>query len=83
MQKLYIENTTPYFQYIEWGTYEYWDTYGLDSFPKNTEPKKKDMLPEERKLYKKGMQPFSPIRKVLYNNNLMSSLVSKAFKSQL
>ena len=82
-KKLYIENKEKYSDYLEFGTYAYWQMNGLENFTDPMHPKKKDMSLMERKAYPKGMQSFAPIRKVLYNDNLMSKLVQTAFSSQL
>jgi len=81
-KKLYIENKEKYSDYLEFGTYQGWTIYGLDSYP---EPhiKKKDMTKEARKKLPKGIMPFGFVRKVLYNDNIMSKLVQTAFSSQL
>jgi hypothetical protein len=77
--QLNIENAQEYMIYLEYGTYAYWDQYGTENFPGTPDPKKKDLPPELRKLYPKGMQPFAFIRKVLYNDIVMSELVQQAF----
>jgi len=78
---LVIENTQPYALYLEYGTYEYHNIFGDEDFPEVTQPKKKDLkqfgistagLP-------KGIQPFAPVRRVLYNDDLMSRLLAKVF----
>lgn len=37
---LIITNTAPHAIYLEYGTYEYFDIYGLDDFPTTMDPKK-------------------------------------------
>ena len=76
---LIIENTQPYAIYLEYGTYSYWDDYGWEDFPENIAPKKKDLPIELAKALPKGMQPFAPVRRVIYNEQIMKELVEKAF----
>lgn len=78
-QTLTIESGTTYGQFIEYGTFEYWDNYGWDDFPEIPFPKKKDLTAAAKKLYEKGMQPFAPVRRVLYNERLMNDLIAEAF----
>ena len=58
-----LTSTAPYAPYLEYGTYDYWKEYGLESFPSFQDPKKKDLAAGLRKQYPKGMQPFAPIRR--------------------
>jgi len=41
--ELVITSTVPYAVYLEYGTYAYWQNYGLMGFPKTLDPKKKDI----------------------------------------
>lgn len=77
--ELTIENTEEYSAYIEFGTYAYWQKNGLDSFTDPSDPKKKDLSAAERKKFPKGGQAFAPVRKVIYNDNIMSRLIQEAF----
>ena len=77
--ELSIENVKDYAIYLEYGTYAYHDLYGFESFPETPDPKKKNLSSKDRKLFPKGMQPFSPVRRVLYNTSLMKSLIQDAF----
>lgn len=76
--KLTIENTQEYAEFLEYGTYAFGRAYGDDTFP---EPpvKKRDLPLELRKNFPKGMAPFAPVRRVFYNQELMRRLVSQAF----
>lgn len=74
-----IENTQSYMEYLEFGTYEYFQSFGLDKFPKVVPPKKKDIGPSLAKLLPKGIAPFAFVRRVLYNKKIMEELVQQAF----
>lgn len=78
-KKLSIDNTQEYMIYLEYGTYDYWNKYGLEGFPSIPDPKKKDISRSQAKKLPKGVQPFAFIRKVLYNNVIMTELISQAF----
>jgi len=77
---LTIYSTAEYAQYLEYGTFDYWQNYGLESFPSKPFPKKKDVSRKERSGMPKGMQPFAPFRRVLYNPQLMEKVINKAVK---
>jgi hypothetical protein len=79
--ELTIESTEAYSTFIEFGTYEYWDSNGTDSFTEPSHPKKKDLSPAERKKFPKGGQSFAPLRKVIYNDTVMGRLIDEAFGS--
>jgi len=64
--------------YLEYGTFEYFDLYGLDDFP-DTPIKKKDLSREERTSLPKGMAPFAPIRRVLYNQEKIDQIIREQF----
>lgn len=76
-----IDNNAPHAAYLEYGTYEYFNIYGLDRFPSTPDPKKKSLPPEARKGFPKGMQPFAPFRRVLYNPQKMEKLVEKGART--
>jgi len=78
---LTIENTQEYALYLEYGTYGYFKQFGEDNFPDPSHPKKKDIEVSLRKQFPSGVQPFSPVRRVLYNEAILSDLVSKAFNN--
>jgi len=78
--ELIITNSAPYAKYLEYGTLEYFRKFGKESFPTTPDPKKKDMRPIQRKAFPRGMQPFAPFRRVLYNQNKMAELITKAVK---
>jgi len=78
---LTIYSDVPYAAYLEYGTFEYWNRHGLDSFPTTPDPKKtrpKKMSKAERDKFPKGMQPFAPFRRVMYNKKKMEQVISKA-----
>ncbi len=75
-----IENRTKYAEHLEFGTFEYKAKSGTDKFPKSLDPKKKNLnTKEEREALPSGMQPFAPIRRVLFNKNLMNNLIRRVF----
>jgi hypothetical protein len=74
-----IENTIEHSDYLEFGTFGYWEKHGLDSFTDPSDPKKKDISPSQRLKFPKGMQAFAPVRKVLFNDSIMQGLVDEAF----
>jgi hypothetical protein len=78
--ELIITNTAPYAVYLEYGTYDYWQSFGLETFPAALDPKKKDIKRAAAKKLPKGMQPFAPYRRVLYNKAIMERIVNKAAK---
>jgi hypothetical protein len=76
--ELVITSTAPYASYLEYGTFAYWNQFGKESFPVTPDPKKKNLSRKAAKTLPKGMQPFAPFRRVLWNQNRMSKIVSKA-----
>ena len=73
---LILETGLPYAVYLEYGTYSYFDSFGVSSFPATPDKKKMHMTAKERKNYPKGMQPFAPIRRVLWNKQKMENILS-------
>jgi len=80
-RSLEIDNRMPYAEYLEYGTYTFGAAYDVEDFPGMMFPKKKDLSRAEAKLFPKGMQPFAPVRRVLYNPAMMKQLVQKAFNN--
>ena len=82
--ELTMTSSAPHAVYIEYGTYDYWNQYGQGSFPDPgypSIPKKKELTPQQRKGMPKGMQPFAPFRRVLWNENKMAQIISKAARN--
>ena len=77
--KLTVQNRTKYAEYLEYGTYTYHDIHGLDTFPQVPDPKKKDLPAQERRRFPKGMQPFAVVRRVLFNQPLVDTLLKQVF----
>jgi len=77
--RLIIENTTEYATYLEYGTYEYWQIHGLESFTDPSDPKKKNLTQKQKAAFPKGMQAFAPVRRVVFNKNIMEKLLNEAF----
>ena len=76
---LVITNNAEYAMHLEFGTEEYFQLEG-DKWSRTADPKKKGLKSRERKQFPKGMQPFAPYRKVLYNEVKMKMLIDKAAK---
>jgi len=73
-----------YAVYLEFGTYDYWKRFGELGFPDPgypSIPKKKELSSKQRKMLPKGMQPFSFIRRTLYNPKKMDVIIQRAVKS--
>jgi len=73
-----------YAVYLEFGTYDYWKRFGELDFPEfgyPSIPKKKELSSKQRKKLPKGGQPFSFIRRTLYNPKKMGVIIQKAVKS--
>jgi len=77
---LIIETGLSYAVYLEYGTYSYFDSFGVSSFPATPDKKKMHMTAKEKKNYPKGMQPFAPMRRVLWNEQKMKNILSKVLK---
>lgn len=75
---LNIDNGVFYAVYLEYGTYDYWDVYGLDDYP-DKPLKKMNMKKEERIGMPKGMMPFAPMRRILYSQERMDEVIRKWF----
>jgi hypothetical protein len=78
--ELIITSTAPYAQYLEYGTFAYWNQFGKESFPATMDPKKKNLSRKAAKSLPKGMQPFAPFRRVMWNQNRMSKIIDKGVK---
>lgn len=78
-----LENSAPYAVYLEYGTFDYFKTYGLNSFPVPgypAIPKKKEIGRKAREKLPAGMQPFAPYRRILYNENKMKQVIETAVR---
>jgi len=78
---LHIDDGVFYGIYLEYGTYAYWDMFGEENFNKLLHPKKSQMSKQFSKMFPKGMQPFAPFRRILFNDALMGELLQKAINS--
>jgi hypothetical protein len=76
---LIIENTQKYSDYLEYGTYAYWNKNQLTGYTDPPDPKKKHLTNKDKKLFPKGMQSFAPLRKVMFNEKIMEELLTEAF----
>lgn len=76
--ELQIDNDAEYAAYLEFGTMEYFDIYGLDSFPQST-IKKFTLNSEQRKKLPSGMNPFAPMRRVLYSQSKVDDIIKRWF----
>lgn len=79
--ELVVFSTVKYAPYLEYGTLAYWEKYGLENFTQPLHPKKKDMTPEQRKKFPKGMQPFGLFRRVFHNEQKMKEIIQNGFNS--
>ena len=82
--ELTIESDAPYAVYLEYGTFDYWRRFGLGNFPEPgypAIPKKKELTAKQKEGMPKGGQPFAILRRILWNQNKMSQIITKAVKS--
>jgi hypothetical protein len=81
--KIFITSTLDYALDIEYGTFELSSSADKD-FPKTSDQalsmKKKDMSFTARRSLPRGMIPFAPVRRVLFNKKLMESIFEKSFE---
>ena len=78
-----LSNSEPYAAYLEYGTFSYWNKFGLDNFPipgYPSIPKKKELKLKQRQGLPKGMQPFAFFRRVFFNKERLGRVVSKSAK---
>lgn len=75
---LNIDNDVYYAIYLEYGTFDYWDLYGLDDYPEKP-LKKMNLTPEERIGMPKGMMPFAPMRRILYSQEKIDQIIKEWF----
>ena len=78
--ELVITSSAPYAVYLEYGTYDYWKAFGLENFPETPDQKKKDLPREQARKLPRGMQPFAPVRRVLYNQKKMGRIIETGAK---
>ena len=76
---LIIENISGHAEALEFGTYEFGISFSEETFPSVPFPKKKDISQKAREGFPRGMQPFAVMRRVLYNKELMISLIAQVF----
>lgn len=74
---LEIVNDIGYAVYLEYGTYDYWKRFGFSGFLGLPDPKKKHLTAKRKAELPKGMQPFAPIRRVLWNQNKMNEVIRR------
>ena len=73
------DGATNYPAALEFGTMEFGGAY--DDFTYPVSPvKKKNMSRSQAEGYPRGMNPFAPIRRVLYNDAKMAQIIEKAVK---
>lgn len=75
---LTISHREEYALFLEFGTYEFGQSYDKNSFPIDP-PKKSDLPAGVIESLPKGMAPFAPLRRVLYDVRLMNNLRSQVF----
>lgn len=74
---LVFTSNAPYAEFLEFGTFALGKSFG-DSWPVAPLPKKKDISRKTAARMLKGMQPFAPFRRVLYNEQKLARLSKKA-----
>ena len=78
--ELILTSGAPYAVYLEFGTFDFWGRFGVERFHSKPVPKKKDMPKEAASKLPKGMAPFAPFRRTLWNQNKMNAIINKAVK---
>lgn len=80
---LKVESGVDYSTYLEFGTFALGNLYSSTTFPEKASLskhfKKKDLPREIAKILPKGMIPFAPVRRVIFNQQIMKKLVKQAF----
>lgn len=76
---LTFDNTEEYPLYLEYGTLEYADRYE-GTWPDPRHPKKKNISQRRANQLPKGMQPFAPFRRTVYNPRLMEENIKQAYR---
>ena len=77
-----IKSDVYYSYYLEYGTEEFGEIYTPLTFPE--QPIKNKLLPSDlRKQFPRGMNPFAPFRRTLYNRNIMEKFLVNAVKASL
>jgi hypothetical protein len=82
--ELVLSSSAPHAVFVEFGTFSYFDKFGVGRFPiagYPVIPKKKELSKEEREKLPKGMQPFAPIRRVLFNDQKMKDVIEKGIRN--
>lgn len=76
---LVISDDVDYGKYLEFGTFTFGGSYDEQSYPETMFPKKKDLPRSIAKRFPKGMQPFAPFRRVIYNQSEIDQAVKAVF----
>ena len=77
-----ISSDVYYSYFLEYGTLEFGERFTADSFPDL--PVKKKILPANlRTQFPRGMNPFAPFRRTIYNRRIMEVFLNKAVKTAL
>jgi hypothetical protein len=77
-----ISSDVYYSYFLEYGTLEFGERFTSDSFPDL--PVKKKILPSDlRKQFPRGMNPFAPFRRTIYNRRIMETFLNNAVKNAL
>ena len=78
-----IDSGVEYSAYLEFGTFMFGSMFGTTDFPESAKAskmfKKKDLPKSIREGLPKGMVPMASVRRVIYNDKVMTKLVKQAF----
>lgn len=72
-----LTSDAPYAVYLEFGTL---DMFNADSFDMKVR-RKSEMSKEERKAAPKGIAPFAPFRRILFNQKKMEMIIKRSLRA--
>lgn len=80
-----ISSDVLYAYFLEYGTLEFGERFSKSTKTGWPEPaiKKKDMSKDLRAQYPRGMAPFAPFRRTIFNRVVMQDMFAKAVESAL
>lgn len=75
----WIESDVDYAWFLEYGTLDFGERFTPDTYPGL--PVKKKILPKDlRAQYPKGMNPFAPFRRTIYNRRRMEEIFASSIR---
>lgn len=75
----WIESDVDYAWFLEYGTLEFGERFTPDTYPGL--PVKKKLLPKDlREQFPRGMNPFAPFRRTIYNRRRMEEFFTKSIR---